>query len=1576
MRFLKANILYLLICLPICSFAQSNKLFDTCRTYLYYQQIGDSYNTNYLSVSKARTVQDDGIVSVGGNGNDAMVMKQNRDGKIIWQKLIGTPAGVESFGSFRELRNKDLLIGGTYADNVTPASLLFVKTSSDGNLIWEKSFSLPDNKHVNNVKVFPVVSIPYNEVFFAAQGESSIIYGVIDTSGNMLWQKAITTDTNTELIDVTAQAGNLLIAANSIDSGYHVAKFYYIPYYSYGQQSIKSTRKVGGASENANYILHDMEFYSQYSYFSGIRSVNNQPYELIRININQGYLGEALESFTTPGVLIDKTARSAISLYGECIAFTPTLKNKDVYLLKTTGSYNYTTNFYWSEKTTWQDDIMLIGCIKTWDNGYNIFGYKTNAISYKVSQLKIDSAGTTPACINREEMNFSVKRNPFPTSIVTYTYLTDASDAIFPSGFTPFESNMIIDTVVFCKELKCPKVPKNDICLNSFYKIYQGYNQTNLPSSILTIDNDVFICGKEQAMDYKINQINTFIAKLNTDGEMIKQRIFFVGNEGCTGQLRQTNDNSLMMFGYTSAAEGFLYAAKIDRDLNVLWVRTFPKVKDNSTSYEIGDITQSSDGSFYALVSEINIFNYQRLYLIKLDANGNFIWSKIYKTTDPTSPNNNIRGYKIVTNGGHVYIISVNAYNSYGALFLLKIDETGGNTIWYKRYTNTDQNLRLINFANIYNNELFLSGRVGVGSLDKNILVKFDLDGNVKATKSIQTIGTISSPVLNIFQQSNGDLCIASRYKTNTSFDFNLKLNSNFDIIRAKQRATYFLKDIYATSVANDGYMYESGTVTTTFFDLYTNYFPYLIKYDLNGNVGICPSDTLILQDTSVAIYVTTIPCVPKDTVFILKVPPITTEQHYLAKGWQVCASVQGCNQLKLTGRDAICRVDSIYTYQANKNNGCQATVQWEFDQQKIKLIYANDNFIQLKFSQNGDYKLKATLLSNCVPFSDSITIHVAGINTPTLDLGADTILCNNASLNLNAHKGFKTYLWQNGSTDSTLTINTSGKYSVTVTDYCDNILKDSINVYVYSVTPLLSIGRDTTLCAGSSLLLNAHKGFKTYIWQDGFSDSLYNVTSQGLYHVTVTDSCNNILKDSVLIRFYRAAGSLNIGRDTILCNGSSVLLNAHAGFKKYLWQDSSTDSLYTASSPGKYFITVTDSCNNVFTDTLFILTDNNNQFDIGPDIIKCNTDTVNLNINTGFSNYVWGPDVKMIKVSPTVVKVYPDNSIRYYVSAQKSNGCTLYDSVFITVNHSPLINIGNDVKLCPGDSIPLYAGPGFQQYTWSSGQQTPDIYTHAQGLYTISATDINHCVSKDSVTISFYSTPLVQLTDDTTICLGQNKILTAGQGFSSYLWSTGSQAENITVSTLDKYWVTATNASGCQSSDTAYLKSYKAPIINFLKTSDNVVCQYDPISIHIDNLYAAYEWNTGSNASSIQINTPGLYWLRVTDNEGCISIDSVLIGQKDCTSAIYFANSFTPNSDGINDVYRPTIFGPAPEIFLLKIYNRYGELVFETNDVSKGWNGLYKGVLQNSSAFVYYCNYKLRNEKAAFKKGTILLIR
>ena len=63
-------------------------------------------------------------------------------------------------------------------------------------------------------------------------------------------------------------------------------------------------------------------------------------------------------------------------------------------------------------------------------------------------------------------------------------------------------------------------------------------------------------------------------------------------------------------------------------------------------------------------------------------------------------------------------------------------------------------------------------------------------------------------------------------------------------------------------------------------------------------------------------------------------------------------------------------------------------------------------------------------------------------------------------------------------------------------------------------------------------------------------------------------------------------------------------------------------------------------------------------------------------------------------------------------------------------------------------------------------------------------------------------------------------------------------------------------------------------------------------------------------------------------------------------------------------------------EIFLLKIYNRYGELVFETNDVSKGWNGLYKGVLQNSSAFVYYCNYKLRNEKAAFKKGTILLIR
>jgi gliding motility-associated-like protein len=160
----------------------------------------------------------------------------------------------------------------------------------------------------------------------------------------------------------------------------------------------------------------------------------------------------------------------------------------------------------------------------------------------------------------------------------------------------------------------------------------------------------------------------------------------------------------------------------------------------------------------------------------------------------------------------------------------------------------------------------------------------------------------------------------------------------------------------------------------------------------------------------------------------------------------------------------------------------------------------------------------------------------------------------------------------------------------------------------------------------------------------------------------------------------------------------------------------------------------------------------------------------------------------------------------------------------------------------------------------------------------------------------------------------------------------------------------------------------------NFLKQIDSI-CTYEKLLLQPSGLYRDYLWSTGSTEKSINIQAPGIYWLKVGDANGCNGTDSISVFPKKCMEGFYIANAFTPNGDYKNDIMRPLLFGNVKS-YRFTIYNRWGEIVFQTNELKRGWDGKFAGRLQQTCVFVWICNYQFEGGEDKTEKGTFTLIR
>ena len=223
----------------------------------------------------------------------------------------------------------------------------------------------------------------------------------------------------------------------------------------------------------------------------------------------------------------------------------------------------------------------------------------------------------------------------------------------------------------------------------------------------------------------------------------------------------------------------------------------------------------------------------------------------------------------------------------------------------------------------------------------------------------------------------------------------------------------------------------------------------------------------------------------------------------------------------------------------------------------------------------------------------------------------------------------------------------------------------------------------------------------------------------------------------------------------------------------------------------------------------------------------------------------------------------------------------------------------------------------------------------------------------------------------DTAFCVIPNFAIVPTTSANSYVWSTGATTQQIAINSAGTYWLEIQTSGGCRFRDSIQITQY--PAANVTLGNDVLVCLNKPVLITANSNANSFLWNNGSTSSAIQINTPGIYWVRVTNTDGCVASDSLQSNWDECDS--YIPSAFSPNGDGLNDNFGLTNGLNSTE-YSFYIYNRYGQLVFTTKDSFQKWDGTVRGKPSPTGAYAWMMTYKNKAGFIQTDKGTVMLIR
>ena len=281
-----------------------------------------------------------------------------------------------------------------------------------------------------------------------------------------------------------------------------------------------------------------------------------------------------------------------------------------------------------------------------------------------------------------------------------------------------------------------------------------------------------------------------------------------------------------------------------------------------------------------------------------------------------------------------------------------------------------------------------------------------------------------------------------------------------------------------------------------------------------------------------------------------------------------------------------------------------------------------------------------------------------------------------------------------------------------------------------------------------------------------------------------------------------------------------------------------------------------------------------------------------NLNNEVQFTAHVNGACLKkvlwqldtsaysyILAVNDSTVAIKFKKTWQGYLYAVINTCNNLKDSVYLNVFNTPtILNIGNDTTLCAGASLTLKAGIGFASYQWQNGTSNDSLVVTNTGVYNIIAKDACGNIFKDTVTVKYFLQPaLINLGNDTTLCVNNNYTLRAGTGYKNYLWQDGSTTDSFKISQPGKYFLQAIDSCNNIFRDTINVEYYILRLpVNL--GADIIFCQAKTYILTGGKNYKNYTWQDGSINENFTATQAGIYYLTVTDSCGNKSSDTLII--------------------------------------------------------------------------------------------------
>ncbi|SFD12219.1 gliding motility-associated C-terminal domain-containing protein [Chitinophaga sp. CF118] len=566
--------------------------------------------------------------------------------------------------------------------------------------------------------------------------------------------------------------------------------------------------------------------------------------------------------------------------------------------------------------------------------------------------------------------------------------------------------------------------------------------------------------------------------------------------------------------------------------------------------------------------------------------------------------------------------------------------------------------------------------------------------------------------------------------------------------------------------------------------------------------------------------------------------------------------------------------------------------------------------------------------------------------------------------------------------------------------------------------------------CSGYTVtFLNNSTEGKTYDWDFGDGSTLttqstdpipHTYTADGTYtvklYVDKTSNCGDsakaiayvypLLKPAVSISGF-CSNTITTFNNTSTTSGAGDVLNY------YRWDFGVTSTLSDTSltkSPqfkypgaGSYQVVLLlrtkNGCERYDTSNILVY-DSPPLFTTG-DTLLCIRNSLSLfaqstidgNVVNG--TYAWTPNYNITGANTATPVVTPKKDTVYKVTFTDGTGCTNTKSIAVDVRDTLLVRTIADSTICTGDEVHIRAFPdGNYPLTWYNIDNNTQIDTGRiltitpdppVAVYMVQG-NLGDCSGSDIVQIKLVDPPIAYAGEDTTICYGEQVFLHASGG-SSYQWtptftlSTPSKA-NTTGKPQDttSYVVYVTDILGCPKTITDTVTVNVVPQVPAFAGNDTIVILNKPFQLHATG-GATYVWSPVDGLDDPAISNPVTtinhdftYTVTAYTIEGCSGKDDIFV-RFIAGPDIYIPTGFTPNGDGKNDIFRPLPVGIV-QLEFFRVYDRWGKLMYSTNEYLKGWDGYYNGQPAAVAAYVWVVQGKNINNETVLRKGTVTLIR